>query len=108
MRPVALHPAHYVHAAVALSGPVIRNAGLVEVIEVLLGLRRRRYAVPDSSDHASSHPISHLPEKASTTAAVNASAIFPVESNSGSKMVISIPTASPERRSGLKSSTSSA
>src|SRR5918997_2858233 len=71
MRPLALYPAQDVHAEVPFRRPVIGDPGLVEVVEILLGLRRRRYAVPDPRDHGSSLTI-HYQTNARTSAVVTA------------------------------------
>src|SRR3712207_4831295 len=73
MRPVALDPAQDVHAPVPLRCLIIRDAGRPKVVEVLLGLGRRGYAVPDPHDHRSSRGTdgpSHAQTKARTSAVV--------------------------------------
>src|SRR3712207_5582736 len=101
VRPVFFDPAQHVHAPVSLRRPVIGDAGLVQVIEVLVCPLGRHLPVPNPGDHKPS-------STAFSSVDTSPSAISPVGSPSGSKMVTSMPTASPERSSARKASTNSA
>src|SRR3712207_1546701 len=103
MRQIVLDPAQDVHSTVAPRRPVARNTGTVEEFEILVGFCCRSYAVPNPRDHASPRPSASPTTKPLTMAAVNPSAICPVGSSSGSKMVTCMPTARSELNAALRS-----